>query len=363
MSGEMRGARCPFSYRVGYVNKLPRDVCVVLRSGIAMEIPRETEFHPQFEFIVTVDIELSHTLRPKFEEFLSKVGEHSSNELKFIREEYIRCRKYSAHGFITMKLEYPLSLDALKAHGGSVYLYEVDTVVSLGTQATAALHPFSDQGLHARMALESGLLGDDKKFAIQFEIVDNAGLIGDRFINVLGHVYRIQPKKDPTRKDGVFQVGNNPALTGSTQSEILSIYSPIEEADERFKLYRSFEAARDLGDEGTRQKREAAEIERGLLELKAEIARERSKLDLDSIELEKERQRQQLEYEEQQRLISKRREEDKFTAESNRMYQKDFYEDRSNRRKDESETVKHLPAIILGVGAIFMALSKFFALK
>lgn len=328
-----------------------------------MELPRETTFHPQFEIIVSIDIEIAPSLRSKFEQFLSQVGENSSGELRFIREEYIRCRNSNMPGFMTLKLDYPVSLETLKANGGSIYLYEVDTVISLSTMGDAPPHPFSDAGVQARLAHESGFLGDDKKFSMQIEIVDNGGFIGDRFCNVLGQVYRLQPKKDPTRKDGVYKVGNTPASSESTRTELGSVFYPIEQAEETFRLYRSFEQAQDLGDEGTRQKREAAEAEQQLVKTKAELAQAKADIDKQALEIEAARQAMQVEFDEHQRRMTALREEEKTKIDFERMRQKDFYEERSYQRKDESEVMKHWPTIILGVGAFFMALGKFFASK
>ena len=46
-------------------------------------------------------------------------------------------------------------------------------------------------------------------------------------------------------------------------------------------------------------------------------------------------------------------------AEKRRVEMKDLYEERSQRRKDSGESLKFLPNLIIGLGAVFLAIRSF----
>jgi hypothetical protein len=218
-------------------------------------------------------------------------------------------------------------------------------------------HPFSTRDLLAQR--RKTLINNFKGFHFSIDIVDNSGLNETRFLpfgkdtDSKGvervKVTEIYPVKDPLRKDGVY-IYTVKNIGGRVKAED-QFYS-MEEAQAIFNLYTTKEAAQTHGNisasldielenlkrEGRKKDEEIALLKKNTSELEHKLSKEKA-----------------LREEE----LSKRKAERDDTFEDRSVRRKDAYEERSHERKDNSEIVKYLPSLIVGVIGIAIALFKF----
>jgi hypothetical protein len=98
-------------------------------------------------------------------------------------------------------------------------------------------------------------------------------------------------------------------------------------------------------------KKNLAELEQNNLILKREL--ENSKLQAQRQQQDYEARKIELDREREEWRIRKDREDLERKAEYERM--RDFYEYRSYQRKDTNEMLKYIPTLIVGLGAVFVA--------
>ncbi len=115
----------------------------------------------------------------------------------------------------------------------------------------------------------------------------------------------------------------------------------------------------NLGDAALARKQELASLEHTLSLQKSELQLAKNKHLEEMLVKEKELKAVELERDRQTRVIEEQREAADHAMKMERERAKSFYEDRSYDRKDSHEVLKFLPSIIVGIGAIFMALRTF----
>lgn len=343
------------SYRVTYINHLAVPLTVGWRSGLKFTLPPQPSMFNQ-NLIIRVEIRVSHSVKIDMQRTLSVVGEESTAELKALREALALQMKGPSYGDATFTLDYPLSLEDLQNYGGTVYYNELDCLISLLALDQAPPHPYSVAGRNQQLIETSALGQDGCGFGYSIDLVDSAGRYGDRYINIGGKIYRIPAVSDPTRRDGIYVISNAPVQGALGGDKPVVKHYPFEGADSTLGLYRTAEEAEQLGDASLARKLELAELEHQLIVNKRELldAKHTHEREL----LDKDRELKQLQRQRELDALELQRVREREELERQRV--KDLYEDRSYRRKDSSEALKFIPSIVVGIGAVLLALKAFF---
>jgi len=129
---------------------------------------------------------------------------------------------------------------------------------------------------------------------------------------------------------------------------------------ESFGIYGTFAKAKANGDISRQMELKKIEFDARVLEQKHENEILKAAAEQDRIQFERRERELLAEHE------ARKRERDEAMAslehmrEIERAKAKDIFEDRSYARKDSSETIKFIPAIVVGLGAIFAACASIF---
>jgi len=341
----------PVEYRVTYKNTLHQPITVGWRNGLKFAInPEPTTDVPVFK--VRIDIYVNGTARNDFLTVLNSMDIEKNDELKIIKDGLSFQIRDNFYNGAHLTIEYPINLNELENLGGSVYLNEIDCVISTKTVLDCPTHPYSQEGLEQNLLVVNT---SGKGFGYAIDIVDTVGKYGDRYINVQGKVYRVVAKPDTARRDGIYITANASVDNINSPTHPVVEYYSFSQSSE-IGLFKTIEEAGSLGDAVAAQKKQLLELEHELTLLKKrlQIAEQNSALELS----EKNALLADLDFKmkEQKNEIEK----NKIKQEEERLAIKEFYENRSYRRKDESETWKIIPAIILGIGSLFMGFKTIF---
>jgi len=121
------------------------------------------------------------------------------------------------------------------------------------------------------------------------DVVDNHNALAPRFVNNMGHCFKIVPRKDPTKQDGVYfyysgTEGKYPRTKLMFQHESLEVF---KEENGFFKNMEEAQGAKE--DLKYKLDLERLKLEREVFELKSETARINSRLEHEKARKEEER--------------------------------------------------------------------------
>lgn len=345
----------PIECRTHYINNLSVSITVVWRSGFRIRLEPVPNMDNN-RLVIRTTVMVDQSVKNDVERVLSMVNENSSPELQAMRTAFIQQNQGNTYRGASIILDYPISHDQLRNYGGSIYHNELDCVISLMDLEEAPLHPYSESGKLSQTVIGSPVDHGGPSFAYAVEIVDNCGKQGARYMNMSGKIYKIIPKKDPERRDGIYIVSNKPANGALDNGGVVATHYPFELAETDLGLYPTYSEALNLGDVSTARKEELARLEHQNKVLAQEMQGLRQQHEREMLEQQNELRRTELE---RDRLNIKIAEQEQQMARE-RAELKDQYEKRSYERKDQSEILKILPSIVVGIGAVFMAIRTFF---
>lgn len=192
------------------------------------------------------------------------------------------------------------------------YVVEHDIAIGFNEPTDGMSHPFSAGGI-----VDFVTNGERKREAngaldITIDIIDNEGTFGDRYISVGGTAFAVKARKDSTLESGIYSGWTNHIrINGESLSFGLKRFSFAELETSKefpFTLYKSPDDAKGFDP--------AKQLEMTLTEAKG-------------------------------RLDILKTEREEASA-----WRKDYYEQRSLSRKDNSDGWKMLPAFVLGVATL-----------
>lgn len=348
----------PITQFFRYRNFTTSPISIGWRNGLRVSIPSDPTLDT-LEFVTVVEIAMNSACATEAERSLAGLNDELSPEIARIKEALRVQRKGNSHSAARIVLEYPITLEALEAAGGTVYYSDLDILVSLLDPASMPPHPHSEEGRRAKVFAGSPLEHGGVGFGYAIEIVDNHNRYGRRFLNINGDVYPVQPKIDWERRDGVYVISNFlPGGSGGLEPKARQIkFCSFEQAQETLGLYRTYEEAMHLGDLSQARKAE-------LLTMEHEVSVARQELKQMQTEAEKAdvtRKEELAKLEGDNERLKARNQLLERDMEIERQKNKDYYEQKSQNRKDTSETVKILPTIILGITTIIATLFGIFS--
>jgi hypothetical protein len=347
----------PVEIKQEFINELHENVTIVLRNGLPFQI-RGKKGQARRRLTIRYTVVISGDAMHETANVLAQITNKSPMTMRVLKEAYeSHSRNYSPNQPIVLKLEYTVTREDLKKYGNSLYHHGLDCWISTVEPPSYAMHPYSEEGMLQATIWNNtpeAVKGGGALYAV--EIVDNLGVFGDRYLNIANEVYPVRAKKDANRTDGVYITRTQPSEGELGHGEIVAAHWPFSKQDgaefdfSQFHLYRTFTDAKTLGDIASARKQELQEkdheLQLGRKELEAlKQEAERNKADFDRDKQTQERENQRL----QQELLERERRYKELEVERERIKHELELE---RMRKDTSEIVKILPALILGAAAI-----------
>lgn len=385
--------RSPLEVSITYQNGTNVPITVISRSGIGFEIAPTPAIGAK-DFTIRVTYAICKSVNIDVHRLLNMVDDDSSIEMRAIADA-LRHGKQVFDGRRTIfTIEYSVGRPELETRGGSLYLPQLDIVLSILQGPNVPTHPYNEQAQRRQLIESDPGINSSDTFGYYFLVIDNEGVYGDRFVNVCGEVFRVKAIKDYSRHSGIYLVSSG-AVTGDfTNTPPRCIRYDFEE-EKKVGLYRSYDEAKTLGDVFAEREREikemAQEYKREEFRLKAERLRseeafeeKKRQWETERLELEEERRRKTEEYKLKEAELAERaaklkaeREElehlrnieairrkdwyeersygRKDYHEDRSYHRKDYHDERSHSRKEYLELLKYIPLVIAGIGAIVMA--------
>lgn len=374
------GARRIESFRLEreYLNGLPIPVTVIDRTNLKLTFPPEhllgvSHFIIRVRLLIRKDIPIDiHGLKAQNDPGLSCFAELVEKGQSFNRFHHV------LYG-----LDYHISQQDLEKNGGSVYLRNLDTVLSVLDRIYAPHHPLSHAGLHTQQLIEHPQVNETSSFGYGIKIVDKHQRFGPRWINLNNRVFKIPVSTDPHCDDGVYLTSSGLVDGDHRYPQPTTQRFRFEQADEALRLYKSAESAHTHGDvfaEKEQRLKEAVmaqkeqeqrlkereqvikeamlERQREAEERKHELEKQRHRLEQERLDEEARRKREEARYQER---VSRLKEE---LADLEHRRKREYIKDRErferaeHRRKESSEWTKLLPIIATGILSLAAVLFK-----
>lgn len=308
------------------------------------------------------------------------------------------------------KVNFPFSVkySALEEdvmRGGRLHLREVDVIVTKVKEDLILPHPNSSEGLQ-QFSITSNKAFESHA-GILVRVVDNESIAKARFYHAAKQLISVPSSDDETIKSGVYSTVATMAADGFIDRE--TVYYTFEEAEEKLGMYRTREEALSHGNpefalraEEAKNRAEEARLTAETRKLSNDLELLRKERELEILDSERElralthsleitkaenaqikesmsireafradtfsekdvaRKNQERE---DQRLFTKEDLDRKLREQEMKNYyafeaehRKDYYDRRSSERKDTSEMIKYIPAILIGaLGAYALVQTK-----
>lgn len=359
-------------YETRVVNFCQKELQVCLRSGINYSVAPKNGPPGQSPGVIIQLITESHKDYVKIDS-KSQLNEPHNEDQKILKASLKRSNKLR-NEFDEAIVEYYISREHIDSEGGVIYLPELDIQLSILSSIATPEHPFSSKGCETHIVYDNDYLGSQILTGLAFKLVDNSGQMGVRYLNLNRSVYQLTPVSDMNLNSGLW-VTTNGMCSGSRRHAMAKThYYPLDKVDELFgKLYKTAEEARIDGDPDIISKREheraESELKADTLRLKQQILESEKELaeiqrvrDLDKqnlVKLQGELDRTKLafdqkeqEYKAHERNLEHQRKILENELQMYKMHRGDYYEERSQSRKDSSEMMKMLPIIVTSISTI-----------
>ena len=333
----------PFQQRISVHNYLSVPIAVATRNGLKFTVePKPCLFNPRL--VVRLEITIDGLIR---EDVISNLIESSFNQedtLFFIKTKILQDLESSWHTTTRVSVDFAIQLEQLTSLGGSCYLHDVDLVVSTSCSRKCPDHPSSQEGIKNNITSRAESFNG---FYYAVEVVDNLGKYGNRYLYVNNNVYRIVPVKDTNRRDGIYVTSDTPVQGEIQETQKETKHYALSMGVE-LGLYKTPDEAFNFGDNETKRKQELQDKEHSIQLLKREHQAVALKFEQE-INAEKHRSS----------LLEMQLKDEARRADIAAAKLKDHFDERSYRRKDESEGWKLLPTVIMGIAALFMGIKTF----
>ena len=370
--------RTPFEFPVvtqkeSYFNGTRQPIVIVSRAGIRSLLPSVRGGDGKFRVVQEKEFQNSVILDNT--DLSSDCGMQTSELSKRIIEALGIIRNpvpLRAALEQRVQLEHELTLADLQANNGSVYIPELDIVVSTLAIEHVPSHPYSRVGMRNRIVTEDPMFSYINGLHYQIRIVDRAGVFGLRYVNLNGEVFKVPVIVEGDYHDGVYVISTHPSDVGHDFNYARADYFRFEEIPEHVAMYQTAAEAASLGDPHALMKRDLDREKHNNSMEEARLRSERQQQDhlhaARTRELEAEREKAKhrlLEMEEklQERdaILKDQEREFKIRKEAldrDSLFAKHQTEMQGMNRKALLETLKFGPAVVVGVFAIYKAVQK-----
>lgn len=353
--------QCDLSVYTKYLNYTGRTISMGYRNGVVFDIPsREDRLYQ--DFIVRQEMNISDRLSNSVRNKLLNYEGLESPDFRAFKKLFMEAYRDRNHGVI-LKFDYKVAVADINHQGGSIYLTELDIILST-RKDNIPIHPLS---LEAASRAPISVQSNSDSNGVSFYIVDNDDTIGTHYTRMFGKIVRVETIKNGLKPDGLYidYRGMSDSQRGNTED--FREFVPVTEMENIGWLCKTFAEAKNAPDRevefGLKLKELELEGKRITAEtnlVKADHEKERLHLEHRNSEL----QRELNERDQQFRIIDadlqRRISEEEHRSKIEQMRTRDFYEEKSIARKDSSELIKFIPALLLGAGAAYAAIRGLF---
>lgn len=336
--------------RLLLLNNLGRGIIALERNGLKYNL--ESLNTPEFPrgFIVRVEYRFSLEIYKKLEKHLNAPDADQNETLKEIRENLTvpPFRRTDSSERIC-SLDYVIDNDVILKNGGRLYIDDIDIVIGLSDTNDELVHPYSARGRDLQMGV---YLNWDKKTvgaSVDLTYVPVLPNSPGLYARIVDRVVYIPPMFNPGVESGLH-IDYSTAVEGAMDVPARKKRILEPPGFEQHGFYLTYDEALNGADFETAHKLALAEAEKNLalkraenLSLDAQLKELLIKLDMEKVEAKGE----------QVKVESHFGKKD--------LRRKNKYSKKSARRDNNSAIIKNMPAIILGVAAVGVAVGKLFA--
>lgn len=337
-----------FETTTRYDNRLNTDITIATRNSPPVKIPASQQYLPgsfidaEDAFIVIVTYRVSANVKVDPQ---GQLKHESRCESELLRQAYSQSRYAYNDGSRFFQVIYRIKREDFTRNGGYIYVPQIDLVLKAHTgadnTAPTVTHPYSDAHNRQEMLKSMPDVNEKDRFGLKMFIISNDGQCPDKYINILGSVYRIPSRKDERMPDGFYVTSDGTAQPNTAYPMPVSRRMSIEEGTEVYRLYDSIKEAENEGDELANRERELYKLRMESKEQEERIRRERTEYEQHLTQLRRELDQEKLDKEKEIVELRQRQEEAKADRER-----------RSMQRKDTSEMIRYTPVIITGLVGI-----------
>lgn len=332
--GARRGAVCGYVKAYSYENHTPDTLRIIAQDGIPVDIPSEAgnrcvnPYGYANRLVIRVYYQIKQDVRVDPFNQLAHEGE-DREDVKQI-QRILSTNPAGMMGEKTHQFEiiYTITADELYQKGGYVYLQDLGLVVcnwsAHDCREYGVYHPATDAYAKRSIMVGNDHINSKKRFSMSMFIVANQQRIDDKYINVAGNIFTIPSIEDPNLRDGFYVCHDTTATVNNHLPPPTAQRLPIEQAIEKYRLFDTVESAEKLGDPNKQLEIEQHKHKERRLELEKENANLKEQIERDKIERE------------------------------NKLHKiKHEREARSYQRKERSEILRYIPAILTGIFSVF----------
>lgn len=377
------------STTITYVNGLPYPVHVTDRLGLTKTLPsgigngvvstKKLEIYLTHRFKTNVNFDPHYVLNGAYVAecktlalIQEKIAAHYSGKLT---------ARQRVGGELIVTVKFTVSDEIMRLNNNDVYINDIDSAIRSGASdvdtTIIPTHPDSKAGRMLKDTVRS------KGFNLNMVINDPKQVFGERFINVLGEVYRIPVTNDPMEREGIHVYESTPSAVERYGTPMRKRVITFDQAAELEMFYPSQHQAKTLGDANSAMKRELDEyknrLARDTIERERDLSDRKHEHEKWSVEQKRIEEERKAHADEAKRLREERDQirkeviadgdyrrkmyghqlEDEVSV-RNRIVAEDKY--RQDRAKNESnallDMLKWIPAAIGAVATMFLAFSK-----
>lgn len=352
----------PVKTSIRYINRTPIDITVVERNGLRHVVPSNMNNGPQV-FIIRKEIRIEPQYVPEVKKFLACV-DSKNDELVKIKMHVLGDKTNATYNAVRFFTDHEITLSMLKTGEGTVYCKPSDVVVSSLNVYSCPPHPYSEDTI-SDYVLQNHSPPKYGSPYFRIELIDSNDGVGNRYMKVFGDMHEVSPVKSVDKPDGVYLTYLVPSLNPDLAFSLARNVYTFQEAEEVLGIFKSKELAENYGDIKQGRKEELAKGEHATTLLKQELIDTKLQHEVDQTEkdriisdLEYSRKIEEAKLSERIRILEREKVEIEHLRDLEKNIRKDYYENRSYERKDQSEVVKFIPYMIMGIGAIIVAIMK-----
>ena len=187
-------AEAEFEEKYYYLNHTYHDLTLMKRDGLCMSLGH-TASQSSCDFVVRRMVRLKSKALMSTMAALAHLSGPGTSELSEIK----KCLSHVDTGRFAeacLMLDYVITLDELKARGGTLYHQPTDTVLSLKGVFDVELHPYSARFLNIGAFGQTQEYTNQKELNFKIRLVDHSNAATPRYLNFAGKVFKLMPQKD-----------------------------------------------------------------------------------------------------------------------------------------------------------------------
>lgn len=402
---------CEYREEICYMNYSPKQVTISNRNGLSVIVPSKASISTRDVIIRKIITFNNYSIRSA----IAAINHNSSLddlEVVEIRKSLMALSNPDVRKASIM-IDYKISPDEIKAQGNTIYHYQTDMLISYEDMLDCPPHPHSHRFLNVGAFGHTHLYPDQPEFNFKIRYVCFDKNAQPLYMNVLGKIHVVHPQKsapvktvrarapDGTLKETTFENYIQVFYNAKSDPDIVNpdgvqtARYTIEDAKIKLGLYNTYSEAKNSKSSDSDRREELLRLSHDLELLRHQNAmdklsaqqesdaakhendRMRAALEQRTIELKTDQSRldaelQKLNNEKTLIDLKKRQIDERLAAESKvfeeqmrQMRQeheaamareaqlhKDARETAAQNRKDITDFVKIIPALLIGIGAI-----------